>query len=97
MVEKLVPDSSLENENWAYLWIDSLKFDTVCFNCMANWVLLKYIEIKLQSTCFHLIWSLSKKKGDLELVTLPHFPHIFEEKYFFCYVLKWFLNWSLNG
>ena len=31
VVEKLVPDPFLKNKNWAYLWINSLKFYTVCF------------------------------------------------------------------
>ena len=61
MVEKLVPDPFLKNQNWAYLWINSLKFYRVCFYCMASWGLLKHIEIKLQTTCFHLILSFFKK------------------------------------
>ena len=32
MVEKLVTDPFLKNQNWAYLWINSLKFYTVCFS-----------------------------------------------------------------
>ena len=34
VVEKLFPESFLKNQNWVYLWIDSLKFYTVCFYCM---------------------------------------------------------------
>ena len=44
-----------ENQNWAYLWITSLKFYTVCFYCMPSWGLSKDIETKLQTTCFYLI------------------------------------------
>ena len=71
MVKKLVPDPFLKNWNWAYLWINSLKFYTVCFYCMASWGLSKYIDTKLQTTCSHLILSffLNTKRG-LEL-TLP--------------------------
>ena len=29
MIEKLFPDSFLKNRNWAYLWINSVKFYTV--------------------------------------------------------------------
>ena len=66
----------LKTKNWAYLWINSLKFYTVCFYCMASWGLLKYIETKMQTNYFHLILSLLKKiKRGLELVILPHFPH----------------------
>ena len=34
VVERLFPESFLKNQNWVYLWIDSLKFYTVCFYCM---------------------------------------------------------------
>ena len=61
VMEKLVPETFLKNQNWTYLWINSLKCYTVCFYCMASWGLWKYIEIKLQTTCFHLILSFFKK------------------------------------
>ena len=44
VVEKLVPDPFLGNENWAYQWINSLKFLTVCFYCMPSWGLSRYIK-----------------------------------------------------
>ena len=47
----------------AYLWINSLKFYTVCFCCMPCWGLSKYIETKLQTTCFYLLWSFFKNKN----------------------------------
>ena len=31
LVEKLLPDPFLKDQNWAHLWISSLKFHTVCF------------------------------------------------------------------
>ena len=37
MVEILFPDSFIKNQNWAYLWINSLTFYTVCFCWMASW------------------------------------------------------------
>ena len=57
-VEKLFPDLFLKNQNQGYLWINSDKFSTVY---MPNWGLSKYIEIKLQSICYYLKWSLWKK------------------------------------
>ena len=39
----------------AYLWIDSLKFPTVCFYFMPSLGLSKYIETKLQTTCLYRI------------------------------------------
>ena len=42
VAEKLVPDSFLKNLNWAYLWINTLKFYTVSF---LLYVKLRAIEI----------------------------------------------------
>ena len=47
----------LRTQNWAYLWINSLKFYTICFHCMPSWGLSKCIETKLQTTCFYLMKS----------------------------------------
>ena len=76
VVEKLVRKPFLKNQNWAYLWVNSLKFYTVCFYCIASWGLSKHIKTKLQATGFlstHI--SLYQKiKTGLELVFLPYFP-----------------------
>ena len=90
MVERLVPDPFLKNENWAYLRINSLKYYTVCFYCTASWGLSKYIETKLQTTCFHIIKLFRKIKRSLELVFLLYFPHNFWRKIF---LLLYFINW----
>ena len=82
-MEKLVPDPILKNEHWAFLWINSLNFFTVCFYCVVSWELLKYIDTMLQSNCFHLILRFFYKiKRSLELCTLPHFLHNFWRKIF---------------
>ena len=44
VVEELVPDAFLKNQNWAYIWINSLKFYIVCFYFMPSSGLSKYIE-----------------------------------------------------
>ena len=62
VVEKLVPDPFLKNQTSAYLWINSLKFYTDCFSCMASWGLSKYIETKLHTTSFYIILSFFKNK-----------------------------------
>ena len=64
--------------------IPSLKFYTVCFYWMSSWGLLKYIETKVQSTCFDLILIFFKKtKRGLELVSMvPHFLHNFGRQTF---------------
>ena len=54
-VEKLFPEPFPNNQNWAYLSINSLKFCTACFDCSPGWGLLKYIKTKLQTTCFYLM------------------------------------------
>ena len=43
VVEKLFPDYFLKNQNWAYLWINSLKFHTVCL--FLFYAKLRAIEI----------------------------------------------------
>ena len=52
------------SEKLKYLWIISLRFYTVSFYCMASWVLSKYIETKLQTTCFHLILSFNNNNNN---------------------------------
>ena len=60
VVEKLVPDPFLKTENWAYLWINSLKFYIVCFYCILSSELPKYNETKSQATYFYLRLSFFK-------------------------------------
>ena len=55
VVDNSFPDSFLKNQNWVYLWINSLKFYTVCSYCMPSWWVSKYIETKMQTTSFFLI------------------------------------------
>ena len=87
VVEKLSPDSFLKSQHLAYLWINSLKFYTVCFYCIPRWELLKYIETKLQITFLYLIYRFYKNKKCLGLVSLSQFLHDFGRKYFSGYIL----------
>ena len=41
MVEKLVPDLFTKNQNWAYLWINSLK----CYKCYCYCLLYAQVEV----------------------------------------------------
>ena len=76
------------NYNWAYLWINNLKFYTVCFYCMASWRLSKYNKTKLQTTYFYLILSsFLKNKEVWNWSPCLIFCIIFEEKHFSCYVI----------
>ena len=80
MVERLFPDPFLKYQNWAYLWINILKFYVFCFYCLLSWVLLKLIKTKLQTTCIYFKESFQKTKIGLELASLPHFLHDFWRK-----------------
>ena len=59
VLENLFPDPILKDQNGVYLWINNLKIYAVCFDCMLSWGLSKYIETKLQTTCFYLVKKLS--------------------------------------
>ena len=54
VVKKLFSDPFLKSQNLACLWINGLKFRTVCFYCGSSWGVSKCIEIKLQNTCCYL-------------------------------------------
>ena len=41
---KTIPDPFLKNQDWIYLWINSLKFYVFCFYCMLSWRLSKLLE-----------------------------------------------------
>ena len=95
-MEKLFPDPFLNTRNWAYIWINSLRFYAVCFYCMPSWGISKYIKIKLQATCFYLIWSFFKKQREFwNYSPCFIFWMIFEEKIFFLlYSIIWsFIVW----
>ena len=53
---------SIFEQNWAYHWINNLKFYTICFYCMPSWGLSKYVETELQTICFYLLESFLKSK-----------------------------------
>ena len=99
VVEELSPDPFLINQNWVYLWINSLKFHRVCFYCMSSWGLSRYIKTKLQITCFYLIKPFFRKtKSGRKIASLPHFLHDFWGKMFLLlYSIKWpnFIVWFL--
>ena len=60
---KLFPDPFLKNQNWAYLWINSLKFYAVCFYCMPRWELSKYIlKLSCRPLAFTSYTASSKNK-----------------------------------
>ena len=80
-------------QNWANLWINSLKFYTVCFYCIPNWGLWKHIESKLQITCFHLIqiFFIFLKTKVVWNYLLASFSVCFLNKTCLCYFCS--INW----
>ena len=50
--EILFPDPFLKNWNWAYLWINILKFHTACLYGMSSWGLSEHIETSCRPLAF---------------------------------------------
>ena len=80
VMEKLVPDTFLKNLDWAYLWVNSLKFHAVCFYCvsMSRGRLLAFKSYKA---------FLKRKKRSGTSLPAWISDVTFEEKYFSLYVL----------
>ena len=83
-----IPDSFVKNENWAYLWMNSLKFKTFCFYCMPSG---DYQNILILS-CRPLAFTHWRAEGGLELVSLRHLLQYFWRKIF---LLLYFITWSI--
>ena len=63
---------------------------TVCFYCMWSGGLLKFIETKMQTTCFYLIKPFQKAKRGLELLPLSYFlDHFWRKIFFTLYSINW--------
>ena len=84
LVEKLFP---YPNQRLPDLWTNAFKFYIICFYCMSNCGLSKYIKTKLQTTCFYFIRSFDQKQKKVwNQFPFLIFCMISEEKYFFCYI-----------
>ena len=80
LVDKLVSDLFLKNQNWAYLWIIILRFDTVTFIACSSRGSAKFIEtsaVHLVLPHMKLFW---KTKRGLELVCFASFLAWFSKK-----------------
>lgn len=52
-MEKIVPDCIAKNQNWAYLWISTLKCYKVCFYIVrTSRGLPEHINTKMLTACF---------------------------------------------
>ena len=86
-----VPHLFLRNQNWAYLWINSLKFHTLCFYCMSK---SRTTKTNWKQGVNHLLWLHTKlfykTKRGLKLVFLLHFLHNFSRNIFLMiYSITW--------
>ena len=72
VTEKLFPDLFQKNQNWAYLWINHLKFCTICFYCMPGWGLSTYIETTCRPFAFtsYRAFLINKKRPGISLSAL---------------------------
>ena len=52
MMDKLFPDPSLKIQNWAYLWVNNLKFYEVCFYCMTIWQPSNILQLSRRPLAF---------------------------------------------
>ena len=52
VMEKLFSHPSLKNQNWVYLWIDSIKFHSVCISCMPSWELSNILKLSCRWLAF---------------------------------------------
>ena len=96
-VDKLVPNTFLRVQSWAYLWINSLNIYTVYLYCMSSWRRLsKYIETKLQTTFLYFLQSFFQKKKRPEASISASFCAWFLKKNFrLLYSIDWpnFIDW----
>ena len=87
MIEKLFPDLFLKDQNWAYLWINILKFLYFVFiDCQVE-NYRKWLKPSCRPLAFILYEAFLKNKKRFGTLPCLIFCMIFKEKYFSCYVL----------
>ena len=97
-MEKLVPSPFLKNQNWGYLWMNDLKFYSVCFYYMFKSSAIKIYKTEVQRPLVFTSYKgfLKKTKIGLELVSLPHFLlELWREIFLTLYSINWrnFFAW----
>ena len=60
-----MPDPFLENQNSAYLWINSLKLYTTCFYYMPIWGLFQHIETETTPQTQNASWTYIRRSEDV--------------------------------
>ena len=84
-----IPRPFLENQNWAYLWINSLKLFIACFYCVSSCGLLQHNETKLLTTSYKAFLK-NKKRAATSLPT--SFSAWFLKKYIPLVMLYYLTN-----
>ena len=87
VVEKLFPELFLKIQNWAYLWINILKFYIFCFYYLASWGLSKWFKLSCEPLVFisYKAFLINKKRSGTSLSV--SFSAWFSNKNIFCYTL----------
>ena len=57
-----IPSPFLKNQNWAYLWINVLKFYSFCFYCLLSWGPSKWSKFSCRLFAFNLYKAFGKNK-----------------------------------
>ena len=97
-MEKLFSDSFLKIQNWAYLWINNLKFYKFVFIVCQVEGYQNILKLSCKLLAFTLIKAFLKTKKGLE-TSLPDYAFsasILKKKYLSCYILLT-EQISLNG
>ena len=96
MTQKLVPDLFLENQDWAYLWTNSLDIYTICMFKLKTTKLYWYQGADHSLLPHIYIKFFQKTKSGLELVSLPYFLHnVWRKIFIMLYSMNWpnFIAW----
>ena len=96
VVEILFSDPFSKNQNWAYFWINSVKFYIDCFIVCQVEDYQKILKLSCRSLAFTSYKAFLKTKRGLELVSLANFMHDFWSKMFILlYSIAWpnFIVW----
>ena len=86
MMEKQFPDPFLKSQNWAYLWINILKFYTVCFGACRVEGYRNILKLSCRPLAFTSYKAfLESKTRSGAKISLSHFLHdFFFKKCFSC-------------
>ena len=91
--KKLVPHTFLKNQNWAYLWINSIKFYEVCFCCVQAMGWQNTLKLKCRPLAFTLNKACWESKTRSRTSLSASFSEWFSKKIFLTLCS---INWPLT-